>query len=449
MDIDFKDYLNSSFIDIFLDCDTPQFNTALDTLYNDHFKGKGQRRTIRNQLRVLLMNFIECLKTSPDGFINYSRNNNYWHEKTLRIGNPWKVSAKLAEVCDILEQAQLVTQRIGSLEPNLQTRVRPLPSFISKYVTPHDLLDTPMSYHKDFPLVRIKIHNQYREKGKGAVVRKADSRKAKGIHNRIARYNKLLDKTTITLDKDDVTYTPYRKRMYRIFGDDKLTINGRFHGGFWQEIRSTMRPYILINGNRTVECDYKAQHPHMLYAVAQDAHMSEYSLYDKQDPYLIPKQDGNGTYPRGLVKDAFLCCMNAKSREAMYLALINSYKNIMKDEDKFIGKRKEAKAKYDLIRDRKGFKIFMEDLCNNHIPIAGHFYGSWWIKFFYFDSEVCDYVLDTMTRKGIPVLSVHDSFIVEEQHEHTLKDAMREAYKHINLPKALPPITTKRRDDSV
>ena len=36
-----------------------------------------------------------------------------------------------------------------------------------------------------------------------------------------------------------------------------------------------------------------------------------------------------------------------------------------------------------------------------------------------------------MTAQGIPLLSIHDSFIVEEQHEDLLNQIMVEAYREV------------------
>lgn len=449
MNTENPDYLNSSFLDIHLDCKSKNFEKALDTLYSDHFTDAGQRRVVKCQLRVLLLNFIECLKVTPEGFVHYSRNNNYWANETRRMGNPWRISAKLAEVCDILEKAGLAEQKKGSIEPfRLQTRIRPLPEFIQRYIKPYNLLETPVVYHDAFPLVRIKKHSPYYKKGRNATVRKARSRKAKGLESKLRRYNALLEKTNITLDMHEA-FPERKKRMYRIFADDKLTIHGRFYGGWWQhDIKSDQRKYILINGNRTVECDYKAQHPHMIYAILQDTHMSEFMLPDKNDPYVLPKEDGSGNYPRGLVKDAFLCCMNAKGREATYRALTGQYKETLDDPYTHETKKAEARNKLALIGNRDDFKSFIGTLSTTHSAISGQFYGDWWKVLLYLDSQICEYVLDTMTRKGIPALSIHDSFIVEEQHEDTLKAVMENAYTATGHPKALPPIKTIRREDN-
>ncbi len=59
---------------------------------------------------------------------------------------------------------------------------------------------------------------------------------------------------------------------------------------------------------------------------------------------------------------------------------------------------------------------------------------------------ICAYVIEDMTLQGIPVLTIHDSFIVEDRHEQALLQAMTDAYARLKASRALttdalPPIT--------
>ena len=47
-----------------------------------------------------------------------------------------------------------------------------------------------------------------------------------------------------------------------------------------------------------------------------------------------------------------------------------------------------------------------------------------------------------MTNKKIPVLNIHDSFVVEKKYEHELKRVMTSAFKNFKL-KSIPTINAK------
>ena len=48
-----------------------------------------------------------------------------------------------------------------------------------------------------------------------------------------------------------------------------------------------------------------------------------------------------------------------------------------------------------------------------------------------------------MTNKKIPVLNIHDSFVVERKYQHELKKVMTAAFKYFKL-KSLPTINAKK-----
>ncbi len=442
------EHLNSKFFDTFLTCNSTEFNQVVEAIYNDHFKSKkkGQRRVIIKHLRAIVANLIQRINDTPEGFIHYSRNHNFWSNLKHHMGNPLGLSDKIIQVFDTLEGASLITQIMGTIEPKMQTRVKAEPLFIETYLTPNNILHAPLKIHDDFPLVRVKTKREtYGIEQRNLKLTK--SNQAKQMNKRLNKYNKLLEKHDIGLDYDfHVNKT--RKRIYRVFNDNKLTIHGRFYGGFWiSDIKSYMRQYITIDGQKTVELDYKAQHPHMLYANVTGKHLDSFQL-DNPDPYIIKKSNTNQTYPRGLIKLSFMLAMNAKSREGAYKSLKEKYEDTIESSDASIEKKKEAKDHLKHISNKDDFNIFWKDFTSHHSPIASSFFNDWWKALQNLDACICDYVLSTMTDKEITVLSVHDSFIIQDTSESidALDKAMKEAYKHINMTQALPPIVISRRE---
>ena len=72
-----------------------------------------------------------------------------------------------------------------------------------------------------------------------------------------------------------------------------------------------------------------------------------------------------------------------------------------------------------------------------HTTIKEYFFSGIGLDLMYFDSLLTDYVAWKCTSKKIPVLSIHDSYIVEKKYEHLLRDLMQQAIKHnkfISMP---------------
>ena len=59
------------------------------------------------------------------------------------------------------------------------------------------------------------------------------------------------------------------------------------------------------------------------------------------------------------------------------------------------------------------------------------------------DSKIACYILKTMTNLDIPALCIHDSFIVQREHEEELITAMQDAYTYYSIPLAQAPIESK------
>ena len=101
------------------------------------------------------------------------------------------------------------------------------------------------------------------------------------IRRDLEAYNQLLSDTYIdipTLEEPFVVRTKKdgstqsikidqsKKFVRRIFSRGDWNCNGRFYGGFWQQVGSEYRKDIFINDSPTVEVDYKGLHAAILSA---------------------------------------------------------------------------------------------------------------------------------------------------------------------------------------
>jgi hypothetical protein len=176
--------------------------------------------------------------------------------------------------------------------------------------------------------------------------------------------------------------------LYRVFIGD-FDNGGRFYGAWWQNIAKTERSEILINGDPTVERDYRQLHPTLLYAMAGK------SL--DGDAYAVEGWD------RSISKMAFNTLINAKTRLGAWRAIANN-----------IGGQGAYPKAQSLI----------EALQGDHQAIARKFGSGEGLRLQRVDAGMAETVLLRLIRRGIIALPVHDSFIVEERHAGALQEIM-------------------------
>ena len=78
----------------------------------------------------------------------------------------------------------------------------------------------------------------------------------------------------------------------------------------------------------------------------------------------------------------------------------------------------------------------------HHPNIAHYLFTGVGIKLQNIDSKISEFIIKRMTNKSIPVLNIHDSFIVEKKHHQELRRVMTKAFKYFKL-KSIPIITVK------
>lgn len=194
-------------------------------------------------------------------------------------------------------------------------------------------------------------------------------------------------------------------RAYRIWSNGKFELGGRFYGPDYQSLNSERRANLLINGNPVIELDFSGFHLRLLY------HQLGHDY--QEDPYTAVASDEAS---RNLLKHLCIISLNAKSEYSTFESILNN--------PEFQGDLR--KSPYDLDDLIRRFK-------HVHSRLSDYFYSGHGLTLQNNDSNIAADVLSYFTAKKIPCLSVHDSFIVEEQHEDELRQVMTDVYKeHVN-----------------
>jgi len=252
--------------------------------------------------------------------------------------------------------------------------------------------------------------------------------------------NKKLEQTLININVTDEQQADFNKRLrkdpyhlaldftqrklYRVFVNKSWDQGGRFYGGWWQGVPSEYRKHMRIEGKTTVEWDYSAIHPSILYAKA--------GLTRPDDAYDIPGWDRQH---RGLIKKAFNQLINSSESTRPK----GKWRTLAPDIDPDSlpdGWNKmpdyvKAPHRRDAFKNLTGrdYDKLLQEIIDHHEPIADVFFTQSWGAMQRLDSDIAEAVMVDLYAQDIVVLPIHDSFIVRRGFEGYLKSAMNRAYQ--------------------
>ncbi len=440
---------------------TPAFEAGYDSIFFDlryfdkpsaaldkvtaklaaELSGMPQNRVFKKNLRCLAYNLNRLRVRHPGMVLVCPAQSPYWNNLGRAL-NPHRVSEMVADIGKKLASLGYATFKPGyhfEGEQSEYSRIWPtakLTSLFDECALGYQPLQ--ISRNDDFVFIGLKD-----EKRKKLPKYPASGAKAKRMNAMLMDYNRFMQGVSIHLPAaynggKDVWGADC---IYRVFNGKGLDKGGRFFGGFWMQINGKARAHILINGRKTVELDYKAQHPHMVYALVTGKHYDE--VHTDKSPYLIHDQNGHA-YDMAASKMLLLTALNAKDEKATALAIRNDLRLKAATHRKMgrLDKLNETNKLRDFFRkDRGNFERLLQDCFKKHEQIKDKLCSGIGIELQFLDSQLTEYILKTLVEEGVACLSVHDSFIVEEQYEERLREVMVQAYKEIKLDKAIPPIT--------
>ena len=250
-----------------------------------------------------------------------------------------------------------------------------------------------------------------------------------GFTNHIRRdleeYNQLLQETYIditTLEEPFVVRTKKdgttqrskidqsKKFVRRIFSRADWNCNGRFYGGFWQQVGSEYRKDIYINGNPTVEVDYKGLHAAILSAEKGTVYSGDrYDLGSVVCPRLDQKQQ------RKAVKLLVLAAINAKDRKSAFGAF----------------RKAQPTGSIEKTLKNDELCLLLDTFLQQHPYLEDGICSDQGIRLMNVDSHITNHIIKEFVRLNKPILSVHDSYIVETRDVEILRGCMKEASLHV------------------
>ena len=210
-----------------------------------------------------------------------------------------------------------------------------------------------------------------------------------------------------------------RLRLDPIAGRRVFTSDHKRHGRFYcpaQNIPSTARLQMTLNGRQVVELDFVSMHISLAY--------SQCGARLEGDPYVVPG------FTRRQGKMGLLAALNARTFQAALAALTDN---------------RSGKA---VLTSRTEAQRLLEALKGRHAPIEKMLCSDAGMRLMYLDARIMLASVDRLISKGIHCIPIHDSIVVPAQYEGEARDALNFGWYSQN-PEVSPCNIEKKRQNSL
>jgi len=423
-------------IDVHRWSDHPEVNDIVDALWREHFadfqlktSGPKPKARIRDQLKVLVLDLYVAWASDPKLSIGVPMSVGAWN--TSSRYNALHISKMIIPIVHRLHEAGLIDFALGSYSgpgaaSNRNTRIRaaePLAAMFGK--ARFEVADVEVAEGRETVILR----DDDGPDGKSRPIEYEETPRTIRMREDLAAYNDLLSRCFIDLPHLERPYVereitegpragkvqrvpigPSNSLVRRVFSRGRWDLNGRFYGGWWQQIDKATRNLIRIDNAPTVEIDFRGLH------VAILSKEKGYPLTG--DPYQVRPnvlEDVGEWEQRELLKRLVLTAINAKSIKVAYKAFRDGYAQ---------GTRGKSLKDNELERLLYAF-------VEKHPHLEDTLGSDQGIRLMYEDSRIAEKIINHFTTEEIPVLCIHDSFIIDHRMSLRLKQMMKEATAHL------------------
>jgi hypothetical protein len=421
------------FFDVCLTCDDEKLTKVSNDIWDKYlateFKvsGRGRRPTTpyNEQFKTLFLNLLFTFHRTPKKVIAISmRKGNY---KPSRY-NPLNLSDKLIDIVDKSEKVGLIGLKIGIYTTNAKKATRIWPTPLLKDIFEEcDVNESLISESE-------QLSNQYREvilinkkdemTTNTVLVDYKDTAETNQWRGDVRFYNDVLARHHIDVgtlsDKEYLKEGVANKSVVRIFhrANLKFECGGRLYCAFWESINSRHRENILINGNETIELDYSSLHINIAYG-KKGVTPPEGDMYDIGDF----DSSIDSKIRRAWIKQMVIVCLNAKTLKGTLIAFDDKLKDSKGVPAKTVWESLDKERKTQLR------KTMRDLLIAKHKAIEEFFCADCGVTFMRIDSDITMEVLTHFAKMNVPVLSVHDSYIIDFQRAGMLDEKLHEVFE--------------------
>ena len=432
--------------DVHIWSDYKEINQVVDQIYDsftedEHLAITGRsnnqgRASGKVHLKVIILDLYVAWKTDPELCIGIELSNNAY--KVGSRYNALHISVRVATVVPILFSNGWIDLNAGSNNRanngigNRTTRIRATDTLIRLFepigLEPYEL---GTNHKQECIILRaadtdaegnpIKIVKGLRKKTKIINIEYLDSDHPNIIQIRsdLQAYNEFLKETYIDIPdlkrprierirkdgkKQHIQINQNGKFVKRIFSRKSWELNGRFYGGWWQQISKEDRKKIKIDDYPTVEVDYKGLHASILAA--------QMGMYQpKRDIYSLGRQilpQFDLKKQRQIMKMLVLTAINAKNRNDACSAF------------RFDSEEAELSR-----LTNPELNLLLDEFIKLHPYLESSLGSDQGIKLMNLDSQITSIIINKFVEQRRPILSVHDSYIVKTTDVELLRDIMK------------------------
>jgi len=420
---------NSRTLDVHVWSDHIEINSLVDELWSRYWndedsqlkrRGPKPKAPKKKHLKVLLLDLYVCWQSDPTMYLAVHMSKSGW--KANSRYSALNLSSKMIDIIKRLVELDYLTFAKG-FEGRL-SRIAPTRKLIILFEETTLKLED-VHYHKDQETIILKAGDDLESFEKGDLLEYIDTPETLRMRSILDQYNKLLKLSHLDICSIE---KPYVDRLItkgersgetvrvhidsrnvfvkRVFNDNSWERGGRFYGGWWQSINRELRSDIMINGKPTVEVDYKAMHIALLF--------SEIGYQHEYDPYTLDTSvfpSRNDFDQRQATKEIVLMALNAKSKTKAFRAFRS---------DQATG------HSFKKLKNTQLEKL-LNAFTNKYPEVAPYLCTGKGLELMYRDSCIAEYVIDHFTKLDVPVLCMHDSFIVPYDQVLELRTTMTEA----------------------
>lgn len=415
------------------------FRAILSDLFREDDVCAGTKcKKAQKAVQVLALALYKAWEDSPSKYVTVSRNNNDYSGAGGFAGLG-VTAATMSNAMDLMERHGYLEiikgDRHWNSKNRRQTRIRALPKFLQVI---QDVTHPERNLER---LISEDVRRYESASSRPRIILKDENKKPVLItrmpahiresENLLKRYQKLLDKTSILLPEQG-EIPLYDRFQYRVFNNSRFDHGGRLYGGAWQQCRSNVRKDIKIDHQKTVEIDLKATFPVLIYHQCGIDYWNEVKLnslkkINQYEPYYLAGFTDHpelGKSYRNALKIIFGALVFYKHTKSSIRNIENTLASRIKEE---LDKKKLTQDEADAINANK--RSLVTQLIQKHERIKDQFYCmDTGMHAMYLESEVTLKIIEKLLDKKILVLTVFDSYIVRQQDEGELLDAIVNQY---------------------
>lgn len=423
--------------DVHIWSDYPEFNQIVNQLWSKYFsledtivrRGPKPKTPIKVIFKSILLDLYVSWITDPNMYLGISMSKSGWNANSRY--NALHLSSRMINIVKTLTNIGLIEFHKGWQGTLSRIRAsQQLQQIFYEHKFP--VSEIVFDYKRD-PII---LHGQEdkssnnKKKGRHYKVSKPkleykDTCETIRMRKVLNRYTNFLNKTQIDVFSLEEPYFERKKefedgnerslRYYitgrshfirRIFNNGSFELGGRFYGGWWQQMSEELRADIMINDEPVIEIDFTAMHVALLKNL------------DDRDPYefetmILPHREIIDQ--RKAIKQLVMMAINAETRVKAFLAFRN---------------RQATGSVLKSLSNDELHKL-LDAFIHDHPEIEPFLCTGKGLELMYLDSRIAESVIEQLTDKSIPVLCVHDSFVVAHHQKKELLLAMEHACNEI------------------